>query len=263
MLSDNIALGRYVEKDSFMHSLDPRVKLLGLFVLAGFAFSINSFFDVSLMFGYTLILMILSGLSLAYYLKSLKSVLFIVAFAFVIQLFTRGGNTLFQIGFIRISDLGLFNAFIISFRIIFAVLLSSVLTLTTSPTSLAHALEDVLRWFFIPQKFAHEVAMVMTIAIRFIPVIANEADRIMKAQLSRGANFDDRKFSGKVKGAISIIVPLLVSALRRAEDLSIAMEARGYNGWEGRTRFKQFKWKLKDTLFLISFIVFCFVIIFV
>lgn len=129
--------------------------------------------------------MILSELSLRFYLKSLKSVWFIVIFAFVIQLFTRGGNTIFQIGFIRISDVGLFNAFIITFRIIFAVLLASVLTLTTSPTSLAHALEDVLRWFFVPKRFAHEIAMVMTIAIRFIPVIASEADRIMKAQLSR------------------------------------------------------------------------------
>jgi energy-coupling factor transport system permease protein len=142
-------------------------------------------------------------------------------------------------------------------------LLSSVLTLTTSPTSLAHALEDILRWFFVPKRFAHEISMVMTIAIRFIPVIANEADRIMKAQLSRGANFDDRKLTGRIRGAISIIIPLLVSALRRAEDLSIAMEARGYSGWEGRTRFKQFNWEIKDTFFLISFSLVCFTIIFI
>ncbi|WP_121514590.1 MULTISPECIES: energy-coupling factor transporter transmembrane protein EcfT [unclassified Petrotoga] len=263
MLLDNVALGRYVELDSLMHSLDPRGKLLGLFVLAGFAFSINSFYDVLIMSSYTLVLMLLSKLSLKYYMKSLKSIWFIVIFAFIIQLFTIGGNTLFSIGFIRITDTGLFNAAIITFRILFAVLLSSVLTLTTSPTSLAHALEDVLRWFFVPKRFAHEISMVMTIAIRFIPVIANEADRIMKAQLSRGANFDDRKFSGRIRGAISIIIPLLVSALRRAEDLSIAMEARGYNGWEGRTRFKQFNWKIKDTVFLISFSLVCFTIIFI
>lgn len=263
MLLDNVALGRYVERNSFMHSLDPRVKLLGLFVLAGFAFSINSFYDVLLMSIYTLVLMLLSKLSLKYYMKSLRSIWFIVIFAFVVQLFTVGGNTLLQFGFIRISDKGLFNAAIITFRIVFAVLLSSVLTLTTSPTSLAHALEDVLGWFFVPKRFSHEIAMVMTIAIRFIPVIASEADRIMRAQLSRGANFDDRKFSGRIRGAISIIIPLLVSALRRAEDLSIAMEARGYNGWEGRTRFKQFKWETRDTFFLISFSALSFIIIFI
>ena len=164
------------------------------------------------------------------------------------------GNVVFEFGFLQITDEGLFNASIITFRILFAIMLSSVLTLTTSPTSLAHAMEDVLRWFFVPKSFAHELSMVMTIAIRFIPVMASEADRIIKAQMSRGAKFDDRKLSGKIKGVISIIIPLLVSALRRAEELSIAMEARGYSGYEGRTRFKVFNWRFKDWLFTASFV---------
>ena len=254
MFIDNVAIGRYVEKDSLMHSLDPRVKLLGLFVLAGFAFSINSFIDVIIMTVYTISLMIFSKLSLKFYFKSLKSLWFIIIFAFIVQLFNTEGTEVLTFAFIKLTDRGLFNAFIITFRIVFAIMLSSVLTLTTSPTSLANAMEDILRWFFVPKSFAHELSMVMTIAIRFIPVMAFEADRIIKAQMSRGANFDDRKLSGKLKGAVSIIIPLLVSALRRADELSIAMEARGYSGWEGRTRFKKFNWKLRDTLFLISFI---------
>ncbi|MDN5343279.1 MULTISPECIES: energy-coupling factor transporter transmembrane component T family protein [Oceanotoga] len=254
MFIDNVALGRYVEKNSLMHKLDPRAKLLGLFVLAGFAFSINSAIDIIVMSVYTIILMLLSKLSLTYYTKSLKSIWFIVVFAFIIQLFSVDGDIIFKLGFIKLTDKGLFNATIITFRILFAIMLSSVLTLTTSPTSLAHAMEDVLRWLFVPKSFAHELSMVMTIAIRFIPVMASEADRIIKAQLSRGANFDDRKFSGKVKGAVSIIIPLLVSALRRAEELSVAMEARGYSGWEGRTRYKKFEWEIIDTLFTLSFI---------
>lgn len=255
MLLDNVALGRYVEKESLMHNLDPRGKLLGLFVLAGFAFSINSVYDVVLMTLYTFTLMLASKLPVRYYLKSLKSIWFIVIFAFVIQLFNTAGDVVFQFSFIKITDQGFFNASIITFRILFAIMLSSVLTLTTSPTSLAHAMEDVLRWFFVPKSFAHELSMVMTIAIRFIPVMASEADRIIKAQMSRGAKFDDRKLSGKIKGVVSIIIPLLVSALRRAEELSIAMEARGYSGYEGRTRFKVFNWKLRDWLFATSFIV--------
>ena len=254
MFLDNVALGRYVEKKSFMHSLDPRVKLIGLFVLAILSFSINSLYDATLMMVYTLSLMILSKLSLKYYLKSLKSLWFIIVFAFVMQLFNSEGNTIFKFLFISITDKGLYYASVITFRILFAIMISSVLTLTTSPTSLAHAMEDVLRWFFVPKSFAHELSMVMTIAIRFIPVMASEADRIIKAQMSRGASFDDRKLSGKIKGVVSILIPLLVSALRRAEELSVAMEARGYNGWEGRTRFKKFDWKFRDTSFLISFI---------
>jgi len=263
MLLDNVALGRYVEKDSLMHNLDPRGKLLGLFVLAGFAFSINSIFDVFLMTLYTFTLMLVSKLPIRYYLKSLKSIWFIVVFAFFIQLFNSMGEVVFEFGFLKITDQGLFNASIITFRILFAIMLSSVLTLTTSPTSLAHAMEDVLRWFFVPKSFAHELSMVMTIAIRFIPVMASEADRIIKAQMSRGAKFDDRKLSGKIKGVVSIIIPLLVSALRRAEELSIAMEARGYSGYEGRTRFKTFNWKFKDSLFTASFVSLGVIVIFI
>jgi len=251
---DNVALGRYVEKRSFMHNLDPRVKLLGLFVLAGFAFSINSVFDIISMSVYTVILMMLSGLSLKYYLKSMKSIWFLVLFAFVMQLFSYEGTPVFSFWFITITDKALFNSMVVTFRLLFAILISTVLTLTTSPTSLAHAMEDILKWFFVPKSFAHELSMVMTIAIRFIPVMANEADRIIKAQMSRGANFDDRKISGKIKGIVSIIIPLLISAMRRADDLSIAMEARGYHGWEGRTRFKVFSWKFSDTFFLFTFI---------
>jgi len=251
---DNVALGRFVEKDSLMHRMDPRVKLMGLFILAAFAFSINSLIDIIVMTVYTFSLMLLSKLSIRYYLKSLKSLWFIIIFAFVVQLFNYSGNVIFSFYFIKITDQGLMSASIITFRILFAIMLSTILTLTTSPTTLAHAMEDVLRWFFVPKSFAHELSMVMTIAIRFIPVMASEADRIIKAQMSRGANFDDRKFSGKIKGAVSIIIPLLVSALRRAEELSIAMEARGYNGWEGRTRYKNFTWKITDTIFLMSFV---------
>ncbi|AEX85531.1 ABC-type cobalt transport system, permease component CbiQ [Marinitoga piezophila KA3] len=254
MFSENIAIGRYVEKESLMHSLDPRSKLIGLFFLAGFAFTINSFYDVAIMSFYTFLLMLLSRIGLKMYGKSLKSMWMLIVFAFVIQLFNYEGNVIYQLWFIKITDVGLSNAAIITFRLFFAIMLSSVLTLTTSPTSLANAMEDVLIWFRVKKSFAHELSMVMTIAIRFIPVMASEAERIFKAQMSRGADFDSRKFSGRLKGMVAIIIPLLVSALRRADELSIAMESRCYNGWEGRTRYKQFNWKFKDTLFTLSYI---------
>ncbi|SHF03976.1 energy-coupling factor transport system permease protein [Marinitoga hydrogenitolerans DSM 16785] len=254
MFAENIAIGRYVEKKSLMHSLDPRAKLIGLFFLAGFAFTINSFYDVALMSFYTLLLMLLSKVGLKTYWKSIKSMWMLILFAFVVQLFNYEGNVIYQLWFIKITDTGLSNAAIITFRLFFAIMLSSVLTLTTSPTSLANAMEDVLIWFRVKRSFAHELSMVMTIAIRFIPVMAREAERIFKAQMSRGANFDSRKISGRLKGLVAIIIPLLVSALRRADELSIAMEARCYNGWEGRTRYKLFNWRFRDTLFFISFI---------
>ncbi|HOG35552.1 MAG TPA: energy-coupling factor transporter transmembrane protein EcfT [Petrotogaceae bacterium] len=152
MFLDNVALGRYVEKRSFMHNLDPRVKLLGLFVLAGFAFSINSVFDIISMSVYTVILMMLSGLSLKYYLKSMKSIWFLVLFAFVMQLFSYEGTPVFSFWFITITDKALFNSMVVTFRLLFAILISTVLTLTTSPTSLAHAMEDILKWFFVPKS---------------------------------------------------------------------------------------------------------------
>ncbi|KLO22288.1 cobalt transporter [Marinitoga sp. 1197] len=254
MFAENIAIGRYVEKNSIMHSLDPRAKLIGLFFLAGFAFTINSFYDVTLMSFYTLLLMLLSKIELKMYGKSIKSMWMLILFAFIVQLFNYDGNVIYQLWFIKITDKGLANASIITFRLFFAIMLSSVLTLTTSPTSLANAMEDVLIWFRVKRSFAHELSMVMTIAIRFIPVMASEAERIFKAQMSRGANFDSRKISGRLKGLVAIIIPLLVSALRRADELSIAMEARCYNGWEGRTRYKEFQWSFKDTVFFISFV---------
>jgi len=240
MLSD-ITIGQYFPGASILHRLDPRSKivLLGIFILAVFVF--NTPATYALLCGFTLLLIAISKLSWRMMLKSIKPLWWIILFTFLIHLCSTPGTELAKVWLFSLTREGLQQGIFISVRLILLILLSSLLTFTTSPLALTDALELLLgpfKRFGLP---AHELAMMMTIALRFIPTLIEETDKIMKAQKSRGADFSSGSLLRRIKCLIPILVPLFISAFRRADELAMAMEARCYRGGIGRTRMKVLK----------------------
>lgn len=237
MLTD-ITLGQYFPGDSLLHRMDARVKIILLFfyIVGIFLFDNNICYGLNTVLA--VLLVFLSGVSPRMVLKSIKPLWWILILTFVIQLFTVPGEVLAKLWIFNITYEGLIKGFLISLRLVLLIGVSSLLMLTTSPLMLTDALESLfrpLKRFGFP---AHELAMMMTIALRFIPTLMEETDKIIKAQKSRGSDIGEGNFLTKVKSMIPILVPLFISAFRRADDLAMAMEARCYHGGEGRTRMK-------------------------
>ncbi len=246
MLSD-ITMGQYYPVDSPIHRLDPRIKLLLTVLL------IVIIFMTQLMTGYVLILLAVWGISriaripFRMLMKGLKPLRFIIIFTFILNLFfTPGEKVILSFWVIRITEEALHQAAFYSLRLGFLVLGTSLLTLTTSPVALSDALEILmgpLKKIHFP---AHELAMMMTIALRFIPTLLEETDKIKKAQMARGADFESGNLLARAKAMVPLLVPLFVSAFRRAGDLAMAMESRCYHGGEGRTRLRVLKMTKND-----------------
>lgn len=237
MLTD-ITLGQYFPGDSLLHRMDARVKIILLFfyIVGIFLFDNNICYGLNT--ALAVLLVFLSGVSPRMVVKSIKPLWWILILTFVIQLFTVPGEVLAKLWIFNITYEGLVKGFLISLRLVLLIGVSSLLMLTTSPLMLTDALESLfrpLKPFGFP---AHELAMMMTIALRFIPTLMEETDKIIKAQKSRGSDIGEGNFLTKVKSMIPILVPLFISAFRRADDLAMAMEARCYHGGEGRTRMK-------------------------
>lgn len=240
MLTD-ITIGQYFPGNSYLHKLDPRTKILLLLALIIVIFIVNTTTTYAALCSFTLLVMITSQVPMMMMIKSIKPLWWIILFTFLIHMFTTNGEVIWSYSFINITKEGLHQAIIISLRLILLILLSSILTFTTSPIALTDAIERLLTPF---KKFglpAHELAMMMTIALRFIPTLLEETDKIIKAQKSRGADFSSGNIMKRVKSMIPLLVPLFISAFRRADDLAIAMEARCYRGGENRTRMKVLK----------------------
>lgn len=240
MLTD-ITLGQYFPGDSLLHRMDARVKIILLFfyIVGIFLFDNNICYGLNT--ALAVLLVFLSGVSPRMVLKSIKPLWWILILTFVIQLFTVPGEVLAKLWIFNITYEGLVKGFLISLRLVLLIGVSSLLMLTTSPLMLTDALESLfrpLKPFGFP---AHELAMMMTIALRFIPTLMEETDKIIKAQKSRGSDIGEGNFLAKVKSMIPILVPLFISAFRRADDLAMAMEARCYHGGEGRTRMKDMR----------------------
>lgn len=241
-----ITIGQYFPGNSLLYKLDPRTKIVLLLALISIIFMVNSFFTYTLLIGFTIFIIILSRLPGIMLLKSIKPLLWIILFTILIHLISTPGVTVWTIGFLSITQEGIAQAALISTRLILLIVLSSILTFTTSPLALTDGLENLLtplKKFGVP---AHELAMMMTIALRFIPTLLEETDRIMKAQESRGADFTTGSLKKRVQHMIPLLVPLFISAFRRADDLATAMEARCYRGGENRTRMKELKLKQID-----------------
>ena len=243
----NITLGQFMPGDSVIHKLDPRCKLgltlayiIGVFLGKGVA-------------GYlitaALVVLVarLARIPIKYLVRGLKPLKWIVIFTAVLNLFMTGGeDVLVRVWKITITMTGLRNAFFFTFRLAFLVLGTSVLTLTTSPIVLTDALERIMSPLKVVRFPAHEIAMMMTIALRFIPTLTEEAQKILNAQSARGADFESGSIFRRAKAMVPLLVPLFVSAFRRAGDLAMAMEARCYHGGEGRTRLRVLKYSRYD-----------------
>lgn len=235
MLKD-ITIGQYFPGNSFLHHMDPRMKILSLIFLITAVLCMYTVSAYILFMVFTFFIIWLSKLPFKMLMKSLKPLLWIILFTMAIHLFMTPGTIVTQISFLTITEEGIRQAVMISFRLILLILLAAILTFTTSPIALTDALEQLLsplKKFGVP---AHELAMMMTIALRFIPTLLEETDRIMKAQEARGADFTTGSLKKRVQNMIPLLVPLFISAFRRADELSFAMEARCYRGSGNRTR---------------------------
>ncbi len=254
---DDIMIGQYIEKDSLIHKLDPRVKILVIIFFIISIFLINTFKGYLILSLFIVLTVFMSKIKLKYILRSIKPLLFIILFTLAIHLFmTKGGRVLWQWKFLSIESEGLRLGLFMALRLIFLITYTSLLTLTTSPLELTDGLERLLNPFKKIGLPAHELAMMMTIALRFIPTLLEEAEKIMKAQKARGADFEGGNLIQKAKSLIPLLVPLFVNAFRRADDLALAMEARCYRGGENRTRMNILVLTIRDYLAMIISIVY-------
>ncbi|WP_414049070.1 energy-coupling factor transporter transmembrane component T family protein [Macrococcus animalis] len=252
---DKMILGRYVPIESFVHSLDPRTKLFFVFIMTILVFLIDNWYGY--LFGFLLVFIIikLSNLNFMFVFNGIKPILFLIIFTFLMHVFlTKGGKTLFEWGIINIQMGGILMGIMISFRFIIIIFLSTIMTLTTSPITLTDAIETMLKPFKKIKLPVHELALMMSIALRFIPTLMDETQKVMKAQISRGSDMSSGNALERVKAIGPLLIPLFVSAFKRADDLAVAMEVRGYRGDVGRTKYRKLEWQTKDTLILLTLI---------
>lgn len=248
MLSE-MMLGQFFPGESFVHHLDPRTKLIATLIYIVAIFLAQTPLTYGILIGFAFLVVLLSRLPILMVLKSLKPVWFIVVITLLIHTFTfPGKEILWQWQMFTVTKEGLELGVKMGLRLTLLLLFSSVLTFTTSPIVLTDGIERLLRPLKCVGVPAHEIAMMMTIALRFIPTLLEETDRIIKAQEARGADFGNGNMMKKIKGMLPLLVPLFVSAFRRADELATAMEARCYRGGEGRTRMYELHYHKEDIL---------------
>lgn len=242
----DITIGQYYPADSLLHRLDPRTKFVGTLA---FIVSVFLFHTIP---GYLVATVFLAGMILAskvpvkFMFKGLKSIFVILMITVVFNILLTPGEVLWQWGFLRVTKEGLSLAGRMAIRLTYLVIGSSIMTLTTTPNQLTDGLERLLRPLNKIHVPVHEIAMMMSIALRFIPILLEETDKIMKAQIARGADFENGNLIQKAKNMIPLLVPLFISAFRRANDLAMAMEARCYHGGDHRTQMKPLKYEGRD-----------------
>lgn len=245
MIKD-ITIGQYYPAQSVIHRLDPRVKFIGTFLFLISLFVADSFWGYVLATCFLAGMIMLSRVPVKFMLKGLKSLFVILMITVLFNLFLLPGEVVWKLGFLQITVEGIQQAVKIGVRLIYLVLGSSVMTLTTTPNQLTDGLEKILKPLNKIRVPVHEISMMMSIALRFIPILMEETDKIMKAQIARGADFESGNMIQRVKSLIPLLVPLFISAFRRADDLAMAMEARCYHGGEHRTQMKPLIYKKRD-----------------
>ena len=245
MLKD-ITIGQYYSIDSVIHRLDPRTKIIGTFFFIVILFVIKGIYGL-LLAGLLLLLVVKAAkVPLSYIVRGQKSIMFLLMFTVVLNMLMVKGEVLVQVWFLKITREGICTAVFMAIRLILLVIGCSLMTLTTTPLQLTDGLERLLRPLKKIKVPVHDISMMMSIALRFIPILMEETDKIMKAQSARGADFDSGGLVQKAKALIPVLVPLVISAFRRADELATAMEARCYRGDEGRTRMKELRYKKQD-----------------
>lgn len=242
----NITLGQYIPGESVLHRLDPRTKLIWSGILMVAVFIMDSWAEYVMMGAFILLLIIVSNIPVKQSLKGIKPLLFILAITAVLNIFFFPGTALFTIGPVKVTYEGLIAAVKLFIRLVMLIMAASLITLTTTPMAMTDGIEKMLKPLEKIGVPAHEIAMMMAIALRFIPTLMEETERIMKAQASRGADFDTGNIFKRVKSFIPVLVPLFISAFKRADELAEAMESRCYRGSKGRTRMKQISFTALD-----------------
>ena len=236
---NNITIGQFFPGNSLLHRMDPRAEIIGTTIFVVAIFLANTPLAYGIVAAFTIGAMLLSRLPLRLMWNAIKPLWIIIVFTMGIHIFTTPGNSIISYGIINITDNGLAMGLQMAARLVFLILFSSLLTYTTSPIRLTDGIEHLLNPFRRIGVPAHELAMMMTIALRFIPTLLDETDRIMKAQSARGADFVTGSIIQRAKNMVPLLVPLFISAFRRADELAIAMEARCYRGGVNRTRMKE------------------------
>ncbi len=255
-MSRSITLGQYFPGRSLVHHLNPRMKLLSLLLILALLFSLQSYSGLVVLFFIALILITTTRVPFRYFLRGLRPVFYIALFALIIYFFfTSGGVVLLRVGFITVESEGVREGIFIILRLVTLVLFSLLLTLTTTPLSLTYGLSYFLRPLRYIGLPTEEVAMIMAIALRFIPTLMEESQRLMRAQVSRGADFESGSIFRRAKSLVPLIVPLFISAFRRADELALAMEARGYRIGARRTRMYEDAIAPRDWLVLAALLV--------
>lgn len=253
-MMNKLILGRYIPGDSLVHRMDPRAKLVSSFYFIGIIFLCNNLPSFAVMGAFTLFAILLSKVNLAFFLKGVRPLIWLILFTVILQLFfTQGGQVYWSWGIISITEAGVLNAFYIFCRFVLIIFMSTLLTLTTPPLSLSDAIESLLRPLKAIKFPAHEISLMLSIALRFVPTLMDETEKIMNAQRARGVDFGEGNLMDKMRAIVPLLIPLFVSSFNRAEELATAMEARGYQGGEGRTKYRQLKWRVKDTLCILSY----------
>ncbi|MBQ6075590.1 MAG: energy-coupling factor transporter transmembrane protein EcfT [Lachnospiraceae bacterium] len=252
----DLTLGQYYPVDSFIHRLDPRAKLLSTLLFLVSLFITGSWWGFLAAVIYITAEIALSRISLKYMLRGLKGILFLMLFSVLLNLFLTPGELIASFWFFRITREGVISAAKMAVRLALLLLSSSLLTYTTTPTGITDGLERGLSFLKIIRIPVHEIAMMMSIALRFLPVLTAEVDKIERAQMARGADFESGNLIRRAKALIPVLVPLLFSAFRRAGELATAMEARCYHGGEGRTRMKPLRFRTADYFFMAATILY-------
>lgn len=244
----DITLGQYYQADSVIHKMDPRVKLIATFVYIISLFVVDNFIGYAICFAFLATAIALSKVPVKFMVRGMKAILFLLIITVIFNLFLTPGDALISFWKLTITKQGVKMAFTMAVRLSMLIIGSSVMTLTTTPNNLTDGLESVMKPLKKIKVPVHEIAMMMSIALRFIPILLEETDKIMKAQIARGADFESGNLFKKAKSMVPLLVPLFISAFRRANDLAMAMEARCYQGGEGRTKMKPLIYKKRDVV---------------
>lgn len=255
MLKD-ITIGQYFPGNSIIHKIDPRMKIILTMLIITLVLMVSTLYAYLVLIGLSFLAYTVSKIPIKMIIKSLKPIFPIVILTSVLNLFFVQGDIIFKYGIIKITQQGVDLAIVMSFRVLTLIALTSILTYTTSPMALTDAIERLLHPLKKIKLPVHELSMMMTIALRFIPTLIEETDKIISAQKARGADMESGGLIKRTKAMLPVLIPLLLSAFRRAEELALAMECRCYNGGEGRTRLKVLVFTLKDyiSLFVLLFI---------
>jgi energy-coupling factor transport system permease protein len=245
---ENMIFGRYVPGESILHRMDPRSKLIVVFLFVCIVFIANNALTYGVLAIYTLLMVGMSRIPVRFLYGGLKPILLLVVFTFLLHIFmTKEGELVFELGWLKIYEEGIKQGIFISLRFFLLILITSLLTLTTTPIEITDGLETLLNPLKKVKFPVHELALMMSISLRFIPTLMQETDKIMKAQTARGVEYNSGPVKERIKAIVPLLIPLFISSFKRAEELAVAMEARGYKGGEGRTKYRQLQWGFADT----------------